>query len=165
MSTVTAFSESLADLATETTKAGKSSVPAVHDPALAEDIERFVEARRQRETWEAIEQTTAAQIREAGLAHRLRISQQSRKATATVCLNGKVQVQQVNKYSAIPASLEQRCRDMMGDQFDRYLTESLTVTATPIGVQMLQEMMATVGKDRMQEDRTIVPQSATVKLA
>ncbi len=192
MSTIT-----LADIA-ETSKASKSSVPAIHDGTLAESVQQYVTARTEREKWEAIEESAAAQIREAGATHRRLVSQRARKVIATICLNGAVQVQCINKYSAIPGTLEEHCRDVMGPSFDKYLTETLGVTVRSDGVDMLQQLLDAVGPDRFREwfqitktlhataalhadlatdaavyeqlrplleDRTLVPQSPTVKLA
>src|SRR5688572_20351826 len=114
-----------------TSRSSKSAVAQVFDASIDASVRQYVEARKERERWQAIEETIGAQIRGAGACLRAAVCLEQRDVVPTIRINGMLDYQEVCKYSAIPSAMEDRCMEIMGDDMDRYLRREMRVQVKP----------------------------------
>lgn len=133
------------------TKGGKSATPAVSLPELESTIDRWAEAKSQRDRFEAIMADAEAQIIAEGTRARLEACRRAGKVESSVRINGRVTMTQKCQYSAVPMEAAGRLDEAFGHSRAVYFTVATDAKLTDAAVNdagLLEDIMKAIGPAR-----------------
>jgi hypothetical protein len=135
-----------------------SAIPQVKIPELEETIDRWTEAKQQRDRFEAIMADAEAQILAEGSRARLDACRRSGKVESSVRINSRVTMTQKCQYSPVPMEAAARLDEAFGHSRAVYFTVATEAKLTEAAVNdaaLLDDIMEALGPARFAQAFTV----------